>query len=362
MNEAQTREKLIDKALESAGWDLGDQSQVGEEIPVDQDDSSEYRAFMERLRREGYDPDIPLPKGISDYALYRENGEILAVVEAKRASRDARLAEAQAEFYVSELEKRQSFRPFVFLRNGHDIYFVDVGREARRKVNGFFSRKDLENRLDARERGVPLSTVAIDNAITNRPYQHEAVRRVADAFESGKRRALLVMATGTGKTRTAMSLVDVFMRADQARRILFVADRDALVDQALVEGFKEHHPDEPAARIYSGELSKESRLFVVTLQTLNNIYREFTPAFFDLIIFDEVHRSIFNKWNDVVKYFDARMIGLTATPAAYIDRNTFVEFGCPDNAPTFYYSYKQAVEEGHLVDYRLYSAKTKFQR
>ena len=209
---------------------------------------------------------------------------------------------------------------------------------------------------------MPLGTVTIDNAITNRPYQHEAVRRVSDAFEAGQRRALLVMATGTGKTRTAMSLVNVFMRADQARRVLFVADRDSLVEQALTEGFKDHLPDEPATRIYSGELSKESRLFVVTLQTLNNIFREFTPAFSDLIIFDEVHHSIFNRWNEVVKYFDARMIGLTATPAPYLDRNTFVEFGCPDNVPTFHYSYKEAVDEGHLADYRLYSAQTKFQR
>ena len=185
---------------------------------------------MEHLRREGYNPDVKpdvkLPKGISDYALYRENGEILAVVEAKRASRDPRLAEAQAAFYVREIAKRQKTRPFAFLTNGHDIYYFDLEREARRKVTGFFSRQDLENRLYIRENGVPLGTIPIDNAITDRPYQHEAVRLTSDAFEAGKRRALLVMATGTGKTRTAMSLVNVFMRANQARRVLFVADRD----------------------------------------------------------------------------------------------------------------------------------------
>ena len=140
MNEATTREQLIDKALAGAGWNLSDPAQVGEEIPVDQDDSPEYRALMERLRREGYNPNLTLPEGISDYVLYRENGEVSAVVEAKCARRDPRLAEAQVTFYVNELAKRQSVRPFAFLTNGHEIYYVDTGREARRKVAGFFSR------------------------------------------------------------------------------------------------------------------------------------------------------------------------------------------------------------------------------
>jgi len=132
-----------------------------------------------------------------------------------------------------------------------------------------------------------------------------------------------------------MALVDLFLRTNQARRILFVADRDALVDQALNDGFKAHLPHEPCTRIFSDKIETANRLFVVTLQTLNLCYQAFTPGFFDLIIFDEVHRSIFNKWNEVLQYFDARMIGLTATPAGFIDRNTFLTFDCDDNLPTF---------------------------
>jgi type I restriction enzyme R subunit len=190
----------------------------------------------------------------------------------------------------------------------------------------------------------------------------EAIARVADAFESGKRRTLLTMATGTGKTRVAMSLVDIFLRANQAQRILFVADRDALVQQGKDEGFTEYIPNEPATRLRSHHIDTTNRLFVVTLQTINNIFTRFTPAFFDLIIFDEVHRSIFNKWNEVFQYFDGRMIGLTATPASFIDRNTFLEFDCPNNIPTFLYSYQEAIDDGYLVDYDLYIAHTKFQR
>ena len=179
------------------------------------------------------------------------------------------------------------------------------------------------------------------------------IRRVAEVFEHGKRKALIVMATGTGKTRVAMSLVELFLRSNWARRILFVADRDALVDQALTEGFQAHIPDEPSTRIYSHHLDTANRLYVVTLQTLSNCFQQFTPAFFDLIIFDEVHRSIFNKWNEVLTYFDARMIGLTATPAGFIDRNTFNEFDCFDGAPTFLYGLEEAIKEGYLVDFDL---------
>jgi type I restriction enzyme R subunit len=190
----------------------------------------------------------------------------------------------------------------------------------------------------------------------------EAIRRVCEAFEGGKRKALVVMATGTGKTRTAMSLVDIFLSSNQARKILFVADRDALVEQARTEGFQAFIPDEPCTRIYTHDIDTSNRLYVVTLQTLSKCFEQFTPAFFDLIIFDEVHRSIFNKWNEVLQYFDGRMIGLTATPADFIDRNTFLEFECHDEAPTFLYEYEDAVRDGFLVDYSLYAARTKFQR
>lgn len=363
--EKRTRKDLIDPELRKAGWNVDDPAQVGLEIPVDGFDPAAWQKLQSRikqLREANPSLSVQLPAGVSDYALYRPNGEIVAVVEAKRTSIDPRLAEAQVEFYVNELAQLQNFRPFAFLANGHEIYFLDVGRAAKRLVQGFFSPADLENLLFLRTSQTPLHLTPVNPAIANRGYQIEAIRRVGEAFALGKRKALVVMATGTGKTRVAMALVDIFLRSNQARRILFVADRDALVGQALKEGFQEHIPGEPCTRLRSYQLDTTSRLYVVTLQTLSNIYRQFSPAFFDLIAFDEVHRSIFNKWNDVLHYFDARMIGLTATPADFIDRNTFLEFECFDGKPTFLYTLRDAVKEGYLVDYTLYAAQTRFQR
>ncbi len=365
LNEARTRQQLIDKQLETAGWNPQSDS-VGQEIPVDGTSPEAWAQVQRKLRglpggRE-LDATFSVPKGISDYVLYRDNGEIIAVVEAKRTSIDPRLAQAQAEFYVEELGKRQSFSPFAFLANGKQIYFIDVGNANKRLVHGFFAPEDLENLLYIRQNKKPLTSISIDTTITDRDYQIEAVRRVCEAFEQGKRKALLIMATGTGKTRTAMSLVSVFLRANQGRRILFVADREPLVEQARREGFLKYIPHEPTTRLFTRNLDTNNRLYTVTLQTLNNIFREFTPSFFDLIIFDEVHRSIFNKWNEVLQYFDARMVGLTATPAAFIDRNTFLQFECEGGVPTFLYSYDQAMEDGYLVDHVIYLAKTRFQR
>ncbi len=365
--EATTRKELIDPALKKAGWDVKKPEQVGIEIPVDGFDPEAWRtleAEIRRIQEAGGNFDIKIPVGICDYTLYAENGEILAVVEAKRTSVDPRLAQAQTQFYVEQIEKlpSQSYRPFAFMTNGHEIYFWDVGLENKREVQGFFSRVDLEGLLYFRNNRDPLTEAEINLAITDRAYQQESIRRICEAFEAGKRKVLVTMATGTGKTRVAMSLVDIFFRCNQAQRILFVADRDALVRQALIEGFKEFIPDEPASRIYTHNIDTTSRLYVVTLQTINNCFQKFTPAFFDLIIFDEVHRSIFNKWNEVLQYFDGRMLGLTATPADFIDRNTFLEFDCPDGIPAFLYSYEDAINEGYLVDYDLYVARTKFQR
>ncbi len=345
INEEQTRKQKIDPQLEQAGWYLRDHSKVKIEIPVD-----------------GYDAE-PW-NGVTDYCLYRENGEVLAVVEAKRTSTDVRLAEAQLTYYVTEIEKHQSFRPFGFLANGLEIHFVDVGIAHKREVFGFFTREDLENLLYIRQNAKPLSSIEINNEIVDRSYQHEAIRRVGEAFANGKRNALIVMATGTGKTRTTMGLIDVFMRSNQARRILFVADRDALVEQAKDDGFEKFIPNEPCTRLHSWDdpHAHTQRLYAVTLQTLSNIFEQFSPAFFDLIVFDEVHRSIYNKFNEVLEYFDARQVGLTATPANYINRDTFLAFDCTDGKPTYLYTYEQAIEDKYLVDYELYAARTKFQR
>lgn len=363
--EARTRKELVDPALEKAGWDLEDETQVGIEIPADQYDAAAWHQLAAQLHHQQDITNVKLPKGICDYVLYLPNGDIVAVVEAKRTSVDSRLAEVQTEFYVTEIEKRQSFRPFAFMTNGRETHFWDVGRAPRREVQGFFSQADLRRLLDIRQQRIPLTSLQPKPEIIDRAYQLEAVRRIGEAFEQHKkRRALLVMATGTGKTRVAMALADLFLRSNQGRKILFVADRDALVRQAISEGFEDFIPDEPCARIYSDTVEevKGNRLFAVTLQTLSNVFRQFTPAAFDLIIFDEVHRSIFNKWNDVLHHFDGRMIGLTATPAAFISRNTFLAFDCLDEVPTHLYTRDEAVDEGYLVTFDLYAARTGFQR
>jgi type I restriction enzyme, R subunit len=347
-----TRKEMIDPQLEQAGWYFRDHSKVKTEIPVD-----------------GYDTE-PWTR-VTDYTLYRENGEVLAVVEAKKTTVDVRLAEAQLTHYVTEIENHRSFRPFGFLANGREIHFVDAGFAHKREVVGFFTCEDLENLLYIRQNAKPLISVEINNSIVDRSYQHEAIRRVGEAFangtlapgaSAGERKALIVMATGTGKTRMTMGLIDVFMRSNQARRILFVADRDALVNQVKEDGFEKFLPQEPCTRLRTYDLDTTKRLYAVTLQTLSNIFEQFSPAFFDLMVFDEVHRSIYNKFNEVLEYFDARQGGRTATPANYINRDTFLAFDCMEGKPTYLYIYEQAIEDKYLVDYELYAARTKFQR
>jgi len=342
-NEANTRKELIDKALQTAGWNLEDPNQVGIEIPVD-----------------GYDAE-PW-NGVTDYCLYQPNGEVIAVVEAKRQSRDPRVAEQQVRDYVTKIEAHQSFRPFAFMSNGDLTFFWDLGNENKRQVAGFFSLRYLQNLLYIRQYKIRLQQLSVNLVIANRTYQQEAIQRVSERFDDKHRRALVVMATGTGKTRTIMALIELFLRANQARTVLFVADRDALVRQALDENFKVYLPSEPRDRIRTYNIDYSKRLYVGTLQTLTKCHKNFNPGFFDLVIFDECHRSIYNQFREVVEYFDGRIIGLTATPADFIERNTFQVFHCFDNLPTFNYPYRDAVSEGYLVDYSLYQAQTNFQR
>ncbi len=352
LNEEQTRYNLIDPLLTKAGWNLADRRSVHFEVPVD-----------------GYDAS-PI-NGITDYCLFRSNGEVLAVIEAKRTRRDARVGKEQLYQYITKIEARQSFRPFGFLTNGDDIWFWDSADYPDRAVAGFFTKDDLERLLYIKQNRIPLSDTKIKDSIVNRSYQVEAVRRIGESLEKKKKRkALLVMATGTGKTRTIMALIDVLLRSRQAQRILFLADRDKLVKQALVKGFKTHIPAESRERIRSYFLDDPeektkidgARVLVSTLQTLEICYNKFSPAHFDVIITDECHRSIYNKFSDILAYFDAVQIGLTATPAHFIDRNTFRFFETDGAAPTFLYTYDKAVEEGYLADYNVYAAQTRFQR
>ncbi len=344
LNEHQTRYTLIDPFLAKAGWNLADRTSIGFEIPV-----------------EGYDASPQ--SGITDYCLFRQNGEVLAVIEAKKTRRDARVGKEQVLRYVTEIEKKQSFRPFAIMANGEEIFFWDSDQYPERQVAGFFSREDLERLLHLKQNKLPLNEIKINDKIVNRSYQTEAIRRIGESIEQRKKRkALLVMATGSGKTRTIMALIDVFLRARQAQKILFLADRDSLVDQALTDGFKIFLPNEARTRIRSYNIDKTARVYVSTLQTLEMCYEKFSPAEFDLIVTDECHRSIYNKFTDVLAYFDAIQIGLTATPAHFIDRDTFRFFETDGTSPTFLYTYDKAVKEGYLADYNVYSAQTKFQR
>lgn len=226
LNENQTRKRHIDGQLTVAGWNLLDADQVKFEVPAS-----------------GLDDDWF--DGITDYSLYLPNGEIIAVVEAKRQSRSPQTAREQAKLYAVRIEKNQSFRPLVFLANGNEIWFWDTETETPREIAGFFSSSSLQRLLSIKRHRLPLSQTPISAEISGRSYQQEAIRRVAESFEAGKRKALLVMATGTGKTRTSMGLIDLFLRTRQAEKVLFLADRDALVDQALTDGFRAHLPDEP---------------------------------------------------------------------------------------------------------------------
>src|ERR1700694_5077893 len=197
LNEAKTRALQIDPQLRVASWKLNDRSQVRLEVPVD-----------------GYDAE-PW-NGVTDYCLYDASGDVLAVVEAKRCSRNARDADEQLRHYITEIAKKQPFAPFGFMANGHDIWFWEVGLANPRLIAGFFTATDLERLKFLRQNGRPLETIPINNSIVERPYQHEAIRRLAEAFAANKRRALLVMATGTGKTRTTMALIYLFLRANTA--------------------------------------------------------------------------------------------------------------------------------------------------
>lgn len=343
LNEAKARAQLINPQLELAGWTLSDHSQVRFEVPVT-----------------GYDP-TPW-NGFTDFSLYDRAGYVIAVVEAKRTARSPREGQEQLRQYVDEIARLQPFAPFGFMANGLQTYYWEVGEAHPRLVAGFFSPDDLDRLRWIKANRSSLAGQPIQTSIVDRPYQHEAIRRVAEAFEGGRRRALVVMATGTGKTRTTMGLLDVMLRTSWAKRVLFVADRDALVEQALSDGFKAHLPHEPRQRVTAGTIDLSKTLYVSTLQTMARSYQKFSPAFFDIIVFDEAHRSIFNRFAEVIEYFDARMLGLTATPAAFLDRDTFRTFDCRDQTPTFLYTYEQAIGEKRLVDFRLFQAQTGFQR
>lgn len=352
LSEFQTRKTYIDVDLKLMGWVFsGEDADVREEYPV------ENMAGMIGQ------------KGFVDYVLFGRDGLPLAVIEAKRTSKDANTGRKQATLYADCLERKFKRRPMIFISNGFETYFWDDKTGPQRKVSGFFSKNDLQKLMNRRIEHKNLDSVAIDDRITDRYYQKEAIRAVCGHVEQGFRKSLLVMATGTGKTRTAASLTDVLSRGRYVTNILFLADRKALVKQAK-DDFKNYLPDMSLCNLCSGKDDRNARIVFSTYPTMLNAIDSvkskeglplFTPAHFDMIIIDESHRSIFRKYRAIFEYFDALLVGLTATPKTDVDRNTYDFFEMEHGVPTYAYDYETAVYTDHvLVPYYNYEVKTKF--
>ena len=348
ISEFETRKQFIDLDLKIAGWDS---TNIREEVEV---------RGMPNTQEKGY----------IDYVLYGENGKPLAVVEAKRTSKDAKIGQQQAKLYADCLEKEYAQRPIIYYTNGKEIYMWDDLSYPERKVSGFYTQDELQLLIKRRDSKENLEHIFIANDIANRPYQLEAVKKVCESFEQKHRRALVVMATGTGKTRTAISLVDVLTSKNWVQNVLFLADRTELVKQAE-KNFKKLLPDMSCCNLLSSKDGdpEESRIIFSTYQTMINCIDKmkskngitlFTPGHFDLIIIDEAHRSIYKKYQVIFDYFDGLLIGLTATPRDDVDKNTYKFFQLENNVPTFVYEYDEAVKQKYLVDYHTISTTTKF--
>ena len=352
LSEFKTRKIYIDVDMKQMGWKFtGADADVQEEYPVE--------GMAGVVGQMGY----------ADYVLFGKDGLPLAVVEAKRSSKDPNIGRKQAVLYADCLERKFGRRPMMFTTNGFETYFWDDQSSPQRKVSGIFSKDDLQKLMNRRTERLDLMTVPIDDKITDRYYQKEAIRAVCEQIRLGFRKHLLVMATGTGKTRTASSLTDVLSRGRHVTNILFLADRTALVKQAK-DDFKNYLPDMSLCNLCSNKDDRSARIVFSTYPTMLNAIddtktkngqRLFTPAHFDLIIIDESHRSIFKKYRAIFEYFDAIMVGLTATPKTDVDRNTYDFFEMEHGVPTYAYDYETAVYQDHvLVPYYNYEVKTKF--
>lgn len=356
--EKDTRREIIDLRLKAAGWDVTDLSQVKPELPIA---ITPHDAVAEQ-------PVLYRPQLFSDYALLGKDGQPLAAVEAKKSSVDAAAGREQAKQYCYNIQTQLGCElPFCFYTNGHDIYFWDLGHYPPRKIVGFPTRDDLERMKYLRRNRKPLTQELINTDIAGRDYQLRAIRAVLEGIEQKRRNFLLVMATGTGKTRTCIALADALMRASHAERVLFLVDRIALREQALA-AFKEHLPNEPRWP-NTGEklISKDRRIYIATYPTMLNIIRDaqqiLSPHFFDFIFVDESHRSIYNTYGEVLDYYGAITLGLTATPTDLIDHNTFELFQCEDGLPTFAYTYDEAVNNvpPYLCNFQVMKIQTRFQ-
>ncbi len=359
--EAETRQHLIDVDLKEAGWD---NLYKGRDL--------EYPVVGMPITA-----DNPKGNGSVDYVLWDDNGKPLALIEAKRTTKDIEIGKHQAFLYANCLEQMHGQRPVIFYTNGYETnIWEDSFYSAPRRVYGFYTKDELQWLVQKRSTIKDIRKATINTSIVNRPYQFEAINRVAETFvtdgENGicgyKRRALLVMATGSGKTRTAAAITDVLFKNNWVKRVLFLADRKALVRQAK-NSFSEHLPDLSSIDLTEEKENDTTRLVFSTYPSMMNKIdnvrdadeRFYGVGHFDLIIVDEAHRSIYNRYKAIFDYFDAAIVGLTATPKDGIDHNTFELFGCSNEDPTFLYELHQAVPM-YLNPYKNIDVSTNFLR
>ena len=346
-SEAQTRDEFIDLLLKEAGWRL------------DQARDREFEVSgMPNTQGKGY----------VDYVLWGDDGLPLAVVEAKRTKVDPTAGKQQAALYADCLTKQFGRRPVIYYTNGYEHWLWDEAMYPPRQVQGFHKKGELEQMIQRRLTRKPLAEVPIDQVIVERYYQHRSIRRIGEAFEKDKqRKSLVVMATGAGKTRTVIALCDQLMKSNWVKRALFLADRVALVNQA-VNAFKKHLPDSSPVNLVT-EKDSVGRVYVSTYPTMMGLIdeagdgqRRFGIGHFDLIVIDEAHRSVYQKYRAIFEYFDALLVGLTATPKNEIDRNTYGLFDLESGVPTDSYGLEDAVKDGFLVPAKPVSVPVRFQR
>ena len=341
ISEAETRRRFIDLLLREAGWDVLEK----------EGDIKSGKACIE-VEVEG----MPNPqgKGYADYVLFGPKHTPLAVIEAKRTSIDPVAGEHQAELYADCLEKRYGVRPVIYFTNGFRHYVVDRLGFPKREIAAFHSLEDLQL-LQRRQGRADITDLSVNKDIAGRYYQIAAVHALCHHFNAKHRRGLLVMATGTGKTRTAISLVELLMRADWVKNTLFLADRTSLVDQAK-KAFDKHLHSTPCSDLTAKDHNKDARILLSTYQTMINYVdtdnKLFSAGRFDLIIVDEAHRSIFDKFKAIFRYFDALIIGLTATPRDQVNRSTYDIFELEQGEPNYAYEYQTAINDGFLCPFR----------
>lgn len=351
--------------------------------PLDPNEDLTRKLYIDVLLREaGWDPNAPnateypvkgMPsesgEGRVDYVLWGQDGKPLALVEAKRTRRNKEDGLRQARLYADCLEQMFGQRPVIYCSNGFETLMWDDTQYPPRSLFGFYSQDELQRLIQRRISGQELANQTVSDAIADRYYQKRAIRAICEEYEKGNRSALLVMATGTGKTRTAAALIDLLAKAGWVKRILFLADRLALVHQAKTN-LNVYLPNLPSVDLTREKEVEGSRLVFSTYQTLHNLIdkeydgsqRHFGVGYFDLIIFDEVHRSVYNTYGHIFKHFDGLKVGLTATPRDQADRDTYGLFGLQPNNPTDAYELDQAVADQFLVPYTHLPVPTRFQR